>query len=205
MPRTIRPRRLGCEVCRKGGVRRTDRLVGKGLSALLIAALQTLSPPAPASDAEVENRIRAAILYNIALFVTWPPHSFVDAQSPLQFCIVQSEEMAAEMERGLKQRSINGRAVQVLPLTDAGANLRHCHLAYFGKRDSIRIPSALRDLSGLPILTVHESERAARDGVVRLLRDDHKLRFEINHVAASRNHLMINSRLLKLAIVVDEW
>jgi len=173
---------------------------------LALAGLMTLgiAAPARAADEGVENKIRAAILYNIAVFVKWPPSTFADDDSPLLFCAVQAEALAAEMEFGLRNRTVNGRPVQVVPLTDA-TDLRSCHLAYLGERDPAKILAILRETIGQPMLTVHESERVAKGGVIRFLRDDQKLRFEINDAAASRNHLEISPKLLKLAIVVSEW
>lgn len=190
------------------------RMAAACLAAILCALMMLLPLPMARADpssaeSKVENRIKAAILYNITLLVTWPLGAFVDDASPLIICIARANELASEMERSLQSRSVHGRPLRVVPLSEAlpseALNFHGCHVAYFGEKDTSKIAASLRETAGRPVLSVHESDRTARDGVVRLLRDDDKLRFEINDAAAARNRLAVNSKLLKLAIVVNDW
>jgi hypothetical protein len=62
------------------------------------------------------------------------------------------------------------------------------------------LQSALRITAGLPVLTVSDSEDFAElGGVVQLVREDRKMRFDINVAAAEQAGLRIQAQLLKLA------
>lgn len=62
-------------------------------------------------------------------------------------------------------------------------------------------PSALPD--GLPVLTVGDLDQfAAKGGMIGLVMQSNRVRFEVNLQSAERAGLKINSKLLSLAIVV---
>jgi len=57
----------------------------------------------------------------------------------------------------------------------------------------------------LPILTVGETPGfAERGGVIRLVLEDNKVRFEVNVDAAHQAGLTISSRLLTLARIIQQ-
>ena len=61
-------------------------------------------------------------------------------------------------------------------------------------------PGTLKQVVAPGVLTVGESDDFLdMGGVIRLLIEDKKVRFEVNMDAAQRAHLTISSQLLKLA------
>jgi hypothetical protein len=175
-----------------------------GMRRLLIATILLCSVPALAiAQNPTEVRLKAALIYNLALFVSWPAQSFSSAVSPVQVCIWQDEALTLELIRGLASRRVQRRPL-VATAVSQPQDLAGCHIAYAGGDDSAAVAAALQSTGGQPVLTVHQSAAALNNGVARLFVDGERLRFEINTAAADRSRLSISSKLLKLAVVVRE-
>lgn len=170
--------------------------------ALVLAALLLL-PLDGRAQADFELRLKAALLFNLAQFVTWPPEAFADAQGPLRFCMVDAAPLARALADGVRGRTIGGRSVDVLPVGTLAPELG-CHIAYLGEDAQRTRSRSVEGADGWPVLTVHESEAPAATGVVRLFTAGERLRFEINTAAAARRRLGVSAKLLQMARVVNQ-
>jgi hypothetical protein len=73
-----------------------------------------------------------------------------------------------------------------------------CHVLFVP--EGVSAAPLLNEARMKPILTVGESDTFLRHGgIVNFIMEDGKVRFEISQDAASRAHLRISSRLLRLA------
>ena len=64
---------------------------------------------------------------------------------------------------------------------------------------------AIQVLKGAPVLTIGETPGFARNGgIINLILEDNKVRFEVNVQAAKDADLNISSRLLALARIIPE-
>lgn len=68
-----------------------------------------------AAEAEKESTVRAAFLYRLAFFVSWPEQRFADARTPIRFCLEQAvpKRLRAELKGAAKQRQVNQRPLVV--------------------------------------------------------------------------------------------
>ncbi len=55
------------------------------------------SPPPTAATASREYLLKAAFLYNLANFTTWPTEAFSGPQKPLRLCILGEDPFGAAM------------------------------------------------------------------------------------------------------------
>jgi len=63
---------------------------------------------------------------------------------------------------------------------------------------------AIQLLKGVPVLTIGETPGFARNGgIINLILEDNKVRFEVNVQAAKDAELNISSRLLALARIIQ--
>lgn len=180
------------------GLRRGAVLAGM-VAALLLPAT---SMPAPA-EADLEYKVKAAFLFNFARFVIWPPDKFPAPDSPIELCVLGNDPFGATLDETVRDKTVASHPLRVRRANHPEA-LRGCQIAYIGNDSPARVANALEVLAGNGVLTVHEAPETLRNGVVRFLIEDRKVRFEINAAAAAREELQLSAKLLAVAYVVKE-
>jgi hypothetical protein len=156
-----------------------------------------------AADASLEYRVKAAFLYNFAKFVTWPPQVLPAANDPLVFCVVGTDFFQDMLDSTLDDRRVEGRAIVVRRLR-SDTQLAGCHLVFASESEGERAVRVLQEAVGSRVLTVGEADDfLARGGMIRLLVDEGKVRFDISVRAAESAGLKFSSQLLKLARQVE--
>jgi hypothetical protein len=156
-----------------------------------------LATAASAQDVPLEYRVKAAYLFNFTKFVEWPSGS-MPAGTPLSLCVAGANPFGAALEETIRGELVEGRPLTTRVVRDPSG----CHVLFVPQ--GVAAAGMLREARTKPILTVGESRDFLADGgVVNFLMEDGKVRFEISQDAASRAHLRISSRLLRLARVSD--
>lgn len=172
------------------------------ITILLFLLLQVAVTTARAAESVTEvPQIKAAMVFNMAKYVDWPPDTFARDDSPLVICTAGGGSMTAAMEI-LQGKQVKGHPVVVHQLSGAGES-RSCHILVMGSVEPNALQNFLHKTSRQAVLTVSDRESFARSGgVVGFYREGNKLRFEINNEAAQEHRLKIGSQLLKLARIV---
>ncbi|RNE91753.1 YfiR family protein [Marichromatium sp. AB32] len=143
-----------------------------------------------------EGELMAAYLYNFSKFIHWPPRA-----ESLHLCVYGRSESAQALE-ALNGKQVQGRSMTVVRRS-RGESLESCHIVYVADSERPFLAAVLRSLAGRPVLTVSEiPEFVAAGGMVRFVRVERRLRFEINAASARAAGLGISSQLLKLAVDV---
>jgi YfiR/HmsC-like len=144
-----------------------------------------------------EYRLKAAVLYNLTKFVEWPGESFPVATSPFVICILGIDPFGTALDESLPSRPVGGRAVVVRRIADVETG---CHILFIADSEVRRLPSIMDKLRGASVLTVGEvTGFVDRGGVIGLVTEDDRVRFEINADAAAKARLKISARLMTLA------
>jgi len=173
-----------------------------GLLTWAVLLIDPLQAPAQGDD-ESEYRVKLAFLYNFAQFVDWPADAFSDPAEPLTICVAGQDPFQGEIGRGLRGRAAGGHLVEIKKLKH-DENPRACQMIFVRAGDRKLASKLLADLKGSNTLTVGEAKGFADlGGVINLVVEDNKLRFEINLRAARQSRLKISSKLLALARIVD--
>lgn len=179
------------------GLRGMARLVGCAvLLAFALPAATMATYGAGGQDAvTAEYQLKAAFLYNFAKFVEWPAETDRSADS-FTFCVA-GEESFRIIGPYLAGKKVRGRMI-VVRAAETSADTPGCHLLFVSAA-SIHLQNALRRISG-PVLTVGEStDFISSGGMINLIRENNRLRFEIARSAGERNGLKFRSQLLELA------
>jgi hypothetical protein len=181
------------------------RLRGPQIALAVFAFLATAAVCAGSARAEaaLEYRVKAAFLYNFAKFVTWPGTAFPEPAASVVFCLVGDDPFGDLLESTTKDRKVEGRSIEIRRLVlDAG--LAGCHLVFVSGVDSARAARVLQQATAARALAIGESEDfLARGGMIRLLVEDGKVRFDVNTKATDTVGLKVSSQLLKLARDVE--
>ena len=171
-----------------------------------------------------EYRVKAAFVYNFIKFVDWPKEKMADSNEPITIGIIGSKDFVKAFEplihKKVKNRNISTKYFEGYEKLKKSKEdderqwnqkmeaLKTCHLLVFCCCDSVRIENSsqiIKALKGSPVLTVGETAGFLESGgIINLLMEDKKVRFEINITAAKRAKLKIRSQLLRLAERVVE-
>jgi hypothetical protein len=150
------------------------------------------------SNPSVEAQVKAAFLFNFAQFVQWPGGAFPDPDSPFTMCVI-GDSVEGPLEKTIEGETLNGRRI-VMRRPATPENIRACHLIYVARGEARRSMEIIVAASGVPILTVGDSEEFINEGgMIRFTEAGRRIRFEINPDAAESASLRVSSRLLRLA------
>lgn len=150
----------------------------------------------------LEYEVKAAYLYNIVNFVTWPPDAFASPSDPLHVCVFGPDPFGRALDTAMQSGTSNGRPVAVSRATDASA-LGDCELVFLAGRNTDRIDQAVRATAQRPVLMVGESpDFLQHGGMIEFVVDGGRVRFDVNLPAASARGLTLSSRLLQVARTV---
>jgi hypothetical protein len=155
-----------------------------------------LGPPARAEEPP-EYRLKAAFLYNFALFTEWP----ADLGGTLNLCVHGTDPFGTEID-SLQGKAVGGRSIAVQRRAD-GESLDGCQIVFVSPSVIHALPRILEGVRGRPVLMVADSQGAARAGVaLNMTLAQSKVGFEANLKAARGAGLNLSSKLLRLATEV---
>jgi hypothetical protein len=172
-----------------------------GIRLLLCATF--LVVPAPAQhDDSAEYRLKLAFLFHLAQFVDWPQEVFRNPDEPLTICVAGQDPFQGEIERGLRGRTVQGRAVRTRKW-NPDDDPRPCQMMFVRAAEKRTTGAILASLKGSNILTVGESKGFAElGGIVNLTLQENRLHFEVNLDAANLTRLRLSAKLLALARII---
>ena len=161
-------------------LQRTSRARGLIRSLLLPLLWATLGAPSPSHADELpEYRLKAAFLYNFALFTEWPS----DVGPVLNLCIVGRDPFGKEIDE-LQGKPVGERSISV-QRKSAGEPVRNCQVAFITESAIASLPKLLDELRDRPVLTVADSPAAAGLNVaLNMSVAQNKVAFEANLQAA---------------------
>jgi hypothetical protein len=162
-------------------------------------------PATALSDAVApEYAVKAAILYKITKFVSWPAAAFEESEDYLSICVFDGSPFD-EAIAALDGRSVRNRTIRIVTLDDSGEPPPRCQVLFVSRTDEKRAGKFLNSTSGQPILTVGEGETfVRRGGIVSLQVEQSRVSFSINVEESQRAGLDISAQLLQLAKIIEK-
>jgi hypothetical protein len=152
---------------------------------ILLAAIG-LSAAAACLAQVPEGELKAAYIYNFALFTTWPEPGA--PRSPFYVCANADGALWSGLST-LSGKPVDGHPWTVVDLPHAKG--QRCHIAVLAR--NAERPAFL----GNGVLVVRDGGHGAASIV--LVDDDEHIRFDVDTQDAARNGLRFSSRLLRLA------
>jgi hypothetical protein len=147
-----------------------------------------------------EHQLKAAYIFNFAVFTEWPPEA-LPAGSPLQLCVFGGSALLDALQ-ALGDKTINGHKLTIHALSGSAAASvpRACHLLVLDRQDRERWPQLHRDLGSASVLTVADDKQIAGAGaMLALFKDDQRIVFDADLGAVRACRLSLSSKLLRLA------
>jgi hypothetical protein len=167
------------------------------LATLWLAALACAAAGLAHAQQASEAAVKAAFIYRFANYVEWPESAFAP-DAPFTIGVAGADEVAAELEKIVPGRTVNGRRVVMRRIAE-GESARGLHVLFIGK--GVSNPRALlRSAQSPGLLVVTEGEHGLELGsAINLVVADDRVAFEVSLDAAERNGLRISARMLAVA------
>jgi len=172
---------------------RLRKFIFYGLSGLLFLAA---TPGLAQTPRPSEYQLKAAFLYNFAKFIDWPS----DDSSTFVIGILGDNPFGKSLEQVVAGKQINGHTISV-QFFQTAAEATRCQILFISNSESKHFTEIIKNLKGSAVLTVSENDRFIESGgMVDFVKEDSRIRFQINDDAAKAVRLKISSKLLSLAV-----
>lgn len=146
--------------------------------------------------------VKAAFVFNFAKFVEWPAPTLPPGQA-IVIGVLGSNKIADALARVVDGRMINSRSVQVRRVA-AADDMAMLQLLFIDGSESVRVGDIVRKLGGASVLTVSDAPNFLNSGgIIQLRTEDDRVRFDVDLEHARGSQLVINSKLLALAGIVN--
>jgi hypothetical protein len=176
------------------------RLVQAGLAALAVALSLLLPFDSPSAEtAPLELAVKATYLYKFAPFVEWPATAFATPSSSLNLCVIGDDPFGNMLDRAVNGQRAGDHQIIVRRSARAAPG---CHILYAAGSSDQSVRDILDAVRGTPVLAVTDQGQDGARGIVNLVVQENKVRFEIDDRAAVESGLVISSKLLSLAVRV---
>ena len=153
---------------------------------------------AQSNPSAIEANVKAVFLFNFSKYVTWPPIALGErSPAEVRVCVTANDSFFTLLKSAVEGEDIDGKPL--LPVALEGLDdARTCQILYIGDAQSPDAKAWLTAVRGQQVLTVADGA-LNDDTVIAFVRDNNRVRFDINRAAASRRNLNISSKLLRLA------
>ena len=150
------------------------------------------------SPAITEANVKAVFLFNFAKYVTWPAQGMTE-RSPagIRICVTANDTFFTLLKAAVEGEDVDGKPLEPVALDGLDA-ARTCQILYVGDTSSADGKAWLTAVRDSQVLTVGDGA-LNDDTVIAFIKDDNRIRFDINRAAAGRHGLNVSSKLLRLA------
>lgn len=151
----------------------------------------------------IEANVKAVFLFNFSKYVTWPP-VIMGERSPaeVRICVTANDGFFSLVKSAVQGEDVDGKPL--LPIALEGLDeAKTCQILYVGNLQTPDARAWLAAVRTSQVLTVGDGA-LNDDTVIAFVRDENRIRFDINRAAASRHGLNVSSKLLRLARQVRE-
>lgn len=151
-----------------------------------------------------EYQIKAVFLYNFTQFVEWPEASLPEDTTPFVIGILGKDPFGSYLDETVHNEKIKNHPLVVQQFKDV-AEITTCHILYITITDKGELKSIFDALRSKNILTVGDVNNFAKQGgMVQFYTEESKIRIRINIDAVKGTSLIISSKLLKLADIIED-
>jgi hypothetical protein len=170
------------------------------IAALILAGIALVPVAMAQAPGTRERQIRAALVYKVSRFVTWP-EAAIPARGPFTFCYV-SDDPTSQVLAGIEGRSIQERRTRMrrLEVVDA-RTIGGCNLLYITGTSAFSAEARNTSIAAATLVVVDGPRDDAEAGMVQLVSRDNRLRLLVDLGMVRSARLRIDATLLQLAEV----
>jgi len=156
-----------------------------------------------------EYKVKAAFVYNFTKLIQWPKTAFDNEEKNFKI-VVFGDEYLKESFQTIDGKISTGRVISI-QYPDPKANdykkmPAESQIVFISRHMRLeQVRQILSSIGDRPVLTIGEAKNFSRaGGIIQFFTRDEQLHFEVNLKKAEAHQLKFSSRLLKLAVLVNE-
>ncbi|MDX1489854.1 MAG: YfiR family protein [Pseudohongiellaceae bacterium] len=170
------------------------------LSTVLLLSVYSASATAQRISASDDGKEAIAkFVLNFGRFIDWPDSAFSSGDAAFKVCIIGENHLGAELEQALSGKSAGKRDFAIQEL--AGGQLEEakaCQLLYISASEESRVGEISGAVSGLPILTVGETDNFPENGgMIGLADADGRVAVRMARSVIEAANLNVRSQLMR--------
>ncbi|MCA9246649.1 MAG: YfiR family protein [Planctomycetales bacterium] len=154
-------------------------------------------------DTRKEYNVKAAYLYSLGRYVSWPEETFAATQGSFVIGVLGETPLRTPLSHIAASRKMNGRPIQLVELDSVNDEVA-CHILFVSRGADASGFHSLEAASHSGVLIVGEQPGFAKaGGMVNFYLAGDSVKFEINVSAAQESGLRMDAKLLKLGRPVE--
>jgi hypothetical protein len=148
-----------------------------------------------------ESQVKAAYLFNFGKFVQWPIDHGPRGDS-FELCVLGQDPFGPVLDATVAGESISARKIAVVRISKV-SEAAPCNVLYISGSEGSRLGQILEATRHSGTLTVSDIPHfVEHGGIIGFVKQQDRIRFEVNRSAAEGSHLTLSSELLKVALRV---
>jgi hypothetical protein len=152
---------------------------------------------------QIEANVKAVFLFNFAKYVTWPAATLGErSPAEVRICVTANDAFFQLLTAAVQGEDVDGKPLVPVAL-DGLDDAKQCQILYVGDAQTPDARAWLSAVRGAQVLTVADGA-LNDDTIITFVRDNNRIRFDINRGAAIRRNLNVSAKLLRLARQVRE-
>ncbi len=161
-----------------------------------------IMPAGHAAPVRGEHELKAAYLYQFALFTSWPEEAFESDDAPIIIGVLGEYPFGKALDEIIQGRTASNRPLRTKRVRNL-ESLRKCHVLFICQSEKDKVPEILEKVKEKNILTVADMDGfMEQGGAISFLVKDKKVRFAVNVKSATQAGLKLSSKLLQVAVTV---
>lgn len=165
---------------------------------LLLLLGPMLGSVARAEDISREYRIKAAYLYNLSKFITWPDEETLGKDVPVTLCIYGYNPFETYLDK-LRERPVKGRTISIRNISE-NQSTDGCQLLFVSQHNASTPKLLAAPPPYPPILTIGDNQDfLLQGGMVALISINNNVQLDINLTRAKQAGLTFSANLLEVA------
>ncbi len=177
-----------------------DRYWRIGIALLALLAVT----PARSEELSREYRIKAAFLYNLTKFITWPNEKAWAADAPITICVYGFNPFDTYLEK-LSERTAKNRRIAVRYLSaNTGSVIDICQVVFVSQYNTAQPELLKTPILSQPVLTVGDDpDFIPHNGLIGLVAVGNNVQLDIDLTRARQAGFMVSANLLEIAHKID--
>lgn len=164
---------------------------------MLLLAVSAAPDSASCQTAE-EYTLKSSYIERFTRFITWPENS----ENTFQIAILGNDPFKDSIRKTFSDVEIDGKKVEIQSIRRV-EDIGNAHIVFISASMKNKLRSVLDYTHGKPILSIGDTEGYAKSGVLfNLIKDEEKIKFEVNTTSIRASSLHIDAFLLNYANVV---
>lgn len=152
-----------------------------------------------------EYQIKAAFIFQFAKFIEWPREAMPGPSLPMVLGILGDIPAGANFQQTFANKSINDHPLLVKEFRQA-ADVTNCHILFISSSllnamEEKERREIMEKLGRSSVLIIGEAPGFTEaGGMINFVKENNRIRFQINEPAAKKAKLKVSSKLLTLAV-----